>query len=523
MRKNAYLKILIWIVSVLLFIIFFSTVIINPLISKRLQTSFNKKNNYYQVILKKIRVSIISSSIELSGITINSRKLTDGYPDLKAEIASIKLSGVSFTNFLIRKDISIKEITISGSKIQGKPPDSQKQSPPLIMPYNISIGTVIIDKADISIGNYTSDRLFSIKEGTLEIYDIKVAKKDTLSQAIIQNFAFSASEYVSVSSDSMYSFTAKEIKYSTTSKALTASLFSIHPNYPNYDFSSRHKYQTDCIEAELSNIYIHDFNALAYISSRNIISSYIEVSNLDLKAFRDMRKEFKHVKKTEFQDLIYKYPAALNIDSIRILNGNIEYNEHAQDANEPGKIHFTKVSAIFYKLTNDTIYKTEPGSFELKCNALLMGKGRINLLLKAQIFDHNNTFSLDGTVSDMEAKELNPYLDRNAFMYLTSGVIDGLRFSFFANNKRATGKMTLLYHGLEITVKNKRTDDTTAFKERFVSLIVNSKLIDSNPLPGEKARVGTIDYDRDPEKFIFNYWIKSILSGIKSSIIKNHK
>ncbi|HEY5468954.1 MAG TPA: hypothetical protein VIK07_00355, partial [Bacteroidales bacterium] len=177
----------------------------------------------------------------------------------------------------------------------------------------------------------------------------------------------------------------------------------------------------------------------------------------------------------------------------------------------------------FYKLTNDTIYKIKPGSFELKCNALLMGKGRISLLLKAPIFDHNNTFSLDGFVSDMEAKELNPYLDRNAFMYLTSGIMDGMKFNFTANNTRAKGKMTLLYHGLEITVKNKRTDDTTALKERFVSLIVNSKIINSNPLPHEKARIGIIDYERDPEKFIFSYWVKSLLSGIKSSLVKSQK
>jgi len=523
MRNKSLLKITIWIASILLSIIFLTTVIIKPWIGKKIQAAFNEKNKNYQVKLKKISISIISSSIELKGITLNSHKSIGGNPDSKAEIASIKFSGINFTKLLIRKDISIREVKISGGKIKGKIPTARKPAPPIIIPLNISIGTIIIDKADISIVDSSSARRYSIKEGILKVYDIQVAKKDTLSPAIVHNFDFSASEYVSVSSDSMYSFIAKDILYTTTSKALTSSKLSIHPNYANYDFSSRHKYQTDCIEAELSNICIHDFNALDYLRSGNIISSYIEITKMDLKAFRDKRKEFKHVKKTAFQDLIYNYPATLIIDSIRILNGNIEYTEHARDANEPGKLYFDKVNATFYKLTNDTIYKTKPASFELKCNALLMGKGRINVVLKATIFDHNNTFSLYGTVSDMEAKELNPYLDRNAFMYLTSGIMDGMKFSFIANNSRAKGKMTLLYHGLEITVKNKRTDDTTAFKERFVSLIVNSKIIKSNPLPHEKARIGIIDYERDPEKFIFDYWVKSVLSGIKSSLIKNPK
>jgi len=83
--------------------------------------------------------------------------------------------------------------------------------------------------------------------------------------------------------------------------------------------------------------------------------------------------------------------------------------------------------------------------------------------------------------------------------------------------------MTLLYHGLDITVKNKRTDDTTAFKERLISLIANKKIINSNPIPGENVRVGIVDYKRDPERFLFNYCFKSILSGMTSSLTNNPK
>jgi hypothetical protein len=74
---------------------------------------------------------------------------------------------------------------------------------------------------------------------------------------------------------------------------------------------------------------------------------------------------------------------------------------------------------------------------------------------------------------------------------------------------------------LSLTVKNKRSDDTTAFRERFISAILNRKILSSNPITGENARPGTIYYRRDPEKFLFNYCAKSILSGMKSSLLKN--
>jgi hypothetical protein len=98
-----------------------------------------------------------------------------------------------------------------------------------------------------------------------------------------------------------------------------------------------------------------------------------------------------------------------------------------------------------------------------------------------------------------------------------------MNFSFTANNAKATGKMTILYHELDIAIKNKQTDDTTAFRERFISFITNRKVLDSNPIPDEDIREGIIDYERDPEKFLFSYCFKSILSGIKSSLVKSPK
>jgi hypothetical protein len=244
---------------------------------------------------------------------------------------------------------------------------------------------------------------------------------------------------------------------------------------------------------------------------------------MDMKVFCDKRKEFRHVIKPSFQDMIYNYRGTIRIDSIGLIKGNIIYTEHAEKANSPGSISFNEINAKIYKITNDTIYKTKNDSLILKGAALLMGKGKITVLLKGRIFDSQNTFSLNGTLSHLEANELNPILEKNAFIYATSGTIDSMNFSFTANNAKATGKMTILYHGLDIAIKNKQTDDTTAFRERFISLITNRKVLDSNPIPDEDIREGIIDYERDPEKFLFSYCFKSILSGIKSSLAKSPK
>ena len=523
MERNAYQKILIGIVAFIVLLLFLKSFVIEPWIGNKIAAKFNEKNKDYIVEIDKVHLSIFPYGIELDSITIYAKQ--DSVVDriLNGQITSIKLIGISLTKALFKKNIEISEVTISNTNIRGKIPFPKNTRLPIISTLNIRIDRVLFDNIELAIQNSSNAVAYSVKEGVLKISDLKVEKQDTLSAGIVQHFDFNAKELLSVSADSMYTYIASGIRCSESSGTLLADSFSILPNYKNYDFTARHKYQTDRIEARLSNIYLHSFSAAGYLSSKKLVSSYVEIGKLEVNAFRDKRKNFHHIKKAVLQDMIYNYPGMINIDSIGLLSGNITYTEHAEKANEPGTITFNELNARIYKITNDTVYKTEKGYFKMKAEARLMGKSRITVLLKGRLFDKNNTFLLNGALSGMEAKYLNPMLEKNAFIYITSGKIDKMNFNFTADNSKASGKMILLYHGLDVAIKNKRTDDTTAIKERVISVIANIKVIDSNPVPKEAVREGIIDKPRDPERFILNYCAKSILSGIKSSIVKGPK
>jgi hypothetical protein len=219
--------------------------------------------------------------------------------------------------------------------------------------------------------------------------------------------------------------------------------------------------------------------------------------------------------------MIYNYHGSINIDSIVVINGNIIYTEHAEKAEKPGHISFNEINVKIYRITNDTIYKTKNASLILKGRALVMGTGKINILLKAKLFERHNTFTLRGTLTDLEVKELNPILKESVYMYATSGKIDAMNFNFTANNTKATGRMTMRFHGMDVAIINKRTVDTTGIIEKVKSIFANKKMKDSNSAAHNNVREGIIYYERDPEKFLFNYCFKSILSGIKSSLSKS--
>jgi hypothetical protein len=520
MKYKLALKIFIGVIVLVIVLQITKKVVVEPLILKKIQSAIDGNNKDFNVQIGKVHLSILSSELELEHIAINTKPEQKGIQDINGEVASIRFDGIHILKAIFKRDIEISEVTIFNSSIKGTIPFPEKTMPPKISSLNIHIDSLFVDKTNLKIKNTSTAQAFSIKDGVFKVYHLEVQKRDTLSLALFNQFDFNVQELLTVSSDSMYTRTAIGINYSETSNILTVDSFSIQPNYSESEFVSRHQFAIDRIEAGSSKNIVRYFSAADYLQSGNLRCSYIEISNMDVNIFRDCRKAIPHVRKPTFQELIYNYAGSFRVDSIGILNGNIVYKEHAQKANEPGWISFQKINAQIYKITNDTIYKTEEAYLKLNAEALLMGKGKLNIALKGRIFDPQNTFSVNGTLSGMEVNELNPILEKNAFVYATAGKIDAMKFSFLANNTNATGQMTLRYHGLNVAVKNKRTDDTTAIKERFMSIIANKKILDSNPVPGEPVRVGVIDYKRDPERFLFNYSFKSILSGIKSSLTK---
>ena len=518
--KYKHLKILLWTGLSLLLVIFITAVVIKHSVRNRIETILNEKNSAYTMAIKNTDISILSRGISLERIKIISNKDSSGMPDLSGEIATLEIRGVKLVKAIFRKEIIIRKITVTDSHFKGKITSSGKAGKPIFLPLNIKIDKIVFDKINLSIDTDSTAASYSVKDGNLIFYSLQAEKHDTLSTGILKSFDFSAKELALVSADSMHSYFFSDIIYSATSKLLDIDSISIKPNYNDYKFAAYYKYQKSRIEAGFNNILVHGFNPAEYIRSANIISSGVEIRKMDMKVFRDKRKEFHHQNIPVFQDILYRYPGILRIDSIALCEGNITYREYAMGANESGYLSFIGTSAKIYNITNDTIYKTETEYIRLKAEALFMGKGKVLIQLKAKLFDNNNNFSVNGNLSNMEAQELNPFLEKTAFIYATSGNITKMDFSFTADDANASGKMTFLYNGLDLTLKNKKTDEITAIRERIISILVNRKVMDSNPLPDKEIREGIIEYSRDPEKFLFSYCAKCIMSGIRSSIIK---
>jgi hypothetical protein len=153
-----------------------------------------------------------------------------------------------------------------------------------------------------------------------------------------------------------------------------------------------------------------------------------------------------------------------------------------------------------------------------------MGEGSVNAVLRAPLTDGDGTFTLSGVLSPMSLMPLNKMLGPVAFIKIKSGANENLIFEFNANDSYAQGSMKFYYKNLKVSLLSKKGQDNIGMGNAIGSFFANTFIVRSNNPSIFLLRNGDIYFERDAAKSIFNYWSKSILSGVISSIgAKNNK
>jgi hypothetical protein len=248
-----------------------------------------------------------------------------------------------------------------------------------------------------------------------------------------------------------------------------------------------------------------------------------------LRVFRDKRLPFKKIEKRLPIQVLQQLAFGLSIDTLEIRKSFIEYEEFAEKSTTSGSVSFDDLNAVIYNINNDA--RETDGKTVMIARANLMGEA--DLRVRSE-FPWNNSRKclIEGTLQNLSLTKVNSLMQSVTNVKAESGKLKKLNFQFAYNSIRSDGKLELNYRDLKlITFKDDEVPKHVARKRReklrevnkeenkLKSWIVNNFLIRKNvdEKDPEDERTGTIVFYRDIHRSIFNYWWKSLLSGLRSA------
>lgn len=322
------------------------------------------------------------------------------------------------------------------------------------------------------------------------------------------------------SSQGLYTFHVDTLFLDGNEQAASLSGLRVIPRYSKQVFHKYVRYETDRFDIRLDHIEISGFQPDKVIQDGSIVLSQIEMKGGKVEVFRDRKPPFNEQQRPLLPvRLIQNAPFGLYAGKI-LLNGiDIVYSELPEDADEAGEIPFKQLSATVSNITNLKDSLASNSIMNIRAEALIFGKAKLQAEFKYILTDPAGAYEAKGEMAEYSLVDINPAIYPLAGIEINEGMHQNTSFYFYGNDVRSVGELRMRYSGLEIELlpdRRKMIKGLARFAGR------KALYHQDNPSGKDELRVGKIEFDRDISRFVFNYWWKTYLSGIKDSVLRDN-
>lgn len=487
--------------------------------------------SYYASRQLEKRLKLIGGTFDALNINLISQRLTihelefhirgdsvDSVPTT-GKIKNVTVNNINLYEILVKNKLRIKEVTVSDGNIRINQKTTLKDS--ASSSSNVELESIIVDR--FIVKNLTTtvvDDSVLRYSGTLSLSIDNIQSSDTSDVSNFEAYSLKDIEaritkLVIHESAGLYQTKISTVALNSSEQNLQIDSILLIPKYSKYKFAKAAGKQIDRINTfirrvEIKGLHFDQFRDSAFVASNiNIIAA--EVSSFRDKRMPFMQKENKPLPMDALKGLNF----SIEVDTIRLKDSKITYEEFPTDGFNSGKVIFENLQATLTNLSNRT-YQNKPAYATLTASASLMGKGQIQASFFLPIED-KTPYHAEGKISKMSLHHLNPALENLAFISIESGRLNEINFNFDYTDKDSNGELTINYQDLKINgLKKEKSVVINDLKTFLINTVVKNDK--DKGIPTEK-RTGTIAFERDKKRQIFNYWWKSLLSGIKASVL----
>ncbi len=502
----------------------------------------------YDIEYDNIEVSLLSGKVNLVGLKVmpaleffsSKLALRLKHPVVfEIEADRISVTGLLKNLSINPGDISVKAVDIQRPAIKmithltedEKQMTRKKDVPSVHDSINLKSTAphLSLSRFAISKGSFEMiDRLrersnLKIGEISLDINNIDLATDNVdLANVLkeIGQISLRLGNIVYPTPDGFYELNLKELGFDLQQAALTAKGFNLIPKYDKREFGRLFGKQTDRMDLGVEHVKIEGIDIPKWVENSAVWIKSVHVDGVDFDIYRDKNvpRDF-----TVFPKLPHQALAALemevNVEVIHINNAGVWYQELILGSDTAGDIPLKNLQATVRNATNVESVQKAAGTMQWEVSGEIFGEGHFEVLVDFAANHEDGEFSFEGKVNEMDMRLFNHMLVPNEHIRIDDGRIISKRFTVNAGRDHSTGEMMLEYEDLKITIL-KELEDHQLRERALLSAVANTaiRMFNRDKLD---ATAGTahIYFERDKNKSIFNYMVKSLLSGIKASVV----
>lgn len=510
---------------------------------------FLKSDSMYRITYDDLYVDEVAGEIRIKNLQLQPdttfRKATDSsLPKtlLKVNVPELHVTGVRTDMALLNKEITAARITLSNPVVTmfntkpGEKNDDYNGNDSGATTYSIyrillrgleriRVDTISITGADYHICKWRSDDTsFSGSRIDAQLYklDISDSTSTDTSRILFSKQADLAVEKIRIrDKKGLYNYVMNEVKLNSNERLFSLKSAFISPTLGEAAFVKAAKWQTDRLNIDLTGLQFNGINVQSLLDG-NMVSKELVIKNAEFRIFRDKsypRKPGPDKAPTYPQQLFTSIPVKVSIKKMVINNSYIEYKEKNPKTASSGVVHFNKVSATLFNVTNRPADLQENAITTVQFSSLFLNKVPFSATLQLYPGHEKGRFAAKGAMGSVDATFFNPLTKPLALLMINSGTVNKLEFNFTGNNYAANGTVRLLYENLNVKLLKAGEDNKQQLgTKKLASFLANVSIKNGNPTKDKPVRIANVNNPRDDSKGIFNLIWKTILAGLIKTI-----
>lgn len=509
---------------------------------------YPEKKNFYHI--NHFDISTKEKDIRFEGIyyTSNTGRAFPDKGETKAKIDFLNILDLDFYKLTQNKTIELAEIDIANAEISMTPASKnqtgEQKEDRATQGLNIHKKAYAFDTAilkHVSIDRiFMTDSKFRLENPVEAKTDLIMPDLWLLAEGIEYNplaasdsnrifysdqIMAKLSNFTYVTPDNLASVRLNELVLNSADSSIKINNFRLEPRVTKFDYGPAKGYQSTWMRINNDSIAIEKVDFLGIINRREFSAEKVGINSIDFEIYRDKRMPFpewqrRPLPQTELKDIYF----TINIDTVNMSHAYVAYQEHAEKSNTPGEIYFDDLHAKVINVTNDAETISRNPYTNISATGEVFGKGHIDAEFQFNMKDPSNIHRYGIEVDSFDLTEFNRILIPNASAQIKSGNNERIIMTAHADENYSYGEMRFFYSDLKVQLLNRETETPKGLGNILGSFFANTFIIRSNNPKNFVLRKGDIYFERDEKRAIFNYWVKTFLSGVVSSIgAKNNK
>jgi len=335
-----------------------------------------------------------------------------------------------------------------------------------------------------------------------------------------QDFASSALESKEIMlnlTQSHYALRCERLRVSVADSEIVVEDLKYHPPGDDEQFYAESKFRQCRFRLVVPHARVIGLSFLEMLQGEMYCARSIQINDVTLDALVNRDKPSMKETSSPFMpnEFLSSIKELLRIDNLSITNGRLKYAERFEVGARPAWITFDNMQMLAEGIVNQG---TNGAAVYVHAQFNLANAGTMKLLMSIPIASPKFSFQYSGSLSRMNLRALNSFLEVSDQMRIKTGALEGVTFEVNFASGRASGNVRGIYRDLSIAAIDKYSRSEKGLSNGIVSWIANTFKLNKNNVPDKSGsiRVGTVKYTRQrDDSFIQVVWY-SLRTGVQN-------